>query len=403
MKKILIIGYVWLEETSGVGTRIMQLIELFLKNDFQITFVSASEKTEKSKDLTALGIKEHQIKLNCSSFDIFIKQLNPNIVLFDRFLTEEQFGWRVTENCPNSLRILDTEDLHFLRKTREECIHKNIICTKEKLLNSELAIREIASILRCDLSLIISYFEFELLKKPFNIQEEILFHLPFLTDIINLKKIPKYEETTHFIFVGNFIHKPNVDSVLTLKNIWKNIRQQLPNVELHIYGAYPTKQIQELHNLKEGFIVKGYCENIHEELKKARVLLAPIRYGAGIKTKLLDAILNGTPSVTTKIGAEGMSFGLPWSGIISELDHFTENAVRLYTNKELWQDSICNGIKINELYDKNSLGQKLISKIQQLQSNLNLHRTHNFLGKILHYHNFKATKYLSKWIEEKNR
>jgi hypothetical protein len=44
--------------------------------------------------------------------------LNPDIVVFDRYMTEEQFGWRVIKNCPKALRILDTEDLHFLRKAR---------------------------------------------------------------------------------------------------------------------------------------------------------------------------------------------------------------------------------------------------------------------------------------------
>ena len=92
---------------------------------------------------------------------------------------EEQFGWRVAENCPDALRILDTEDLHCLRKTRHEAMKKQIAFTEERLMASEITKREIASIYRCDLSLIISRFEMKLLKETFKIQESLLCHLPF--------------------------------------------------------------------------------------------------------------------------------------------------------------------------------------------------------------------------------
>ena len=82
------------------------------------------------------------------------------------FITEEQFGWRVAENCPDAIRLLDTEDLHFLRKARQEVVNKN----QELNLFSETAKREIASIYRCDVSLIISEFEMQLLQETFKNQ-----------------------------------------------------------------------------------------------------------------------------------------------------------------------------------------------------------------------------------------
>ena len=89
--------------------------------------------------------------LNDSGFDAFVKKLDPNIVLFDRFFTEEQFGWRVTEFAPNALRILDTEDLHSLRQVREQLFKNNIPFTVEKWLQSDVTKREIAAIYRSDL------------------------------------------------------------------------------------------------------------------------------------------------------------------------------------------------------------------------------------------------------------
>ena len=188
MKNLLIIGFVFPEPNStAAGTRMMQLIDLFQKNNYAITFASSASKTDKSFNLETINIKTQEIKLNDANFDKLLKKINPIIVLFDRFLTEEQFGWRVSEICPKAIRILDTEDLHFLRNARQLSI-KNKIKISTDLLFNEIAKREIASIYRCDLSLIISKYELKLLKKTFKIDKSLLFYLPFLLDKIDLKK-----------------------------------------------------------------------------------------------------------------------------------------------------------------------------------------------------------------------
>ncbi len=217
MNNLFVIGHTFPEpSTTAAGSRMMQLIELFREEGYQITFGSTASLSEKTANLEAQNISVENIILNDASFDEFIKTLNPEVVVFDRFITEEQFGWRVSENCPDALKILDTEDLHFLRKAREEAV-KNGIPVYEANLYSETAKRELASILRCDLSLIISEYEMELLQNTFNISSEILYYLPFLVDFI-LKETPPFENRQHFLAIGNLLHAPNVDSVLQLKN-----------------------------------------------------------------------------------------------------------------------------------------------------------------------------------------
>src|SRR5690606_31184062 len=130
-KKVLFIGLVWPEPTSSAaGKRILQLMEFFLDKGFEVIFSSAASKSEASFDFSSLAstplshrenaIKESQIELNNASFNEFIKKLNPDFVVYDRFVSEEQFGWRVSQECPNAVKILDTEDLHFLRAAREK-------------------------------------------------------------------------------------------------------------------------------------------------------------------------------------------------------------------------------------------------------------------------------------------
>lgn len=407
---VLIIGYVWVEpNSSAAGSRMLQLIEQFLKQKWKVTFASPAQKSETAASLNSIGVDEVSIELNNTSFDHFIKDLQPTIVLFDRFMMEEQFGWRVAENCPNAIRILDTEDLHFLRKTRHQQLKKAEEFTTDALLKSEDAKREIASILRCDVSLIISTFEMDLLKNIFKIDERILYYLPFLLDKIDETQVEKwkpFEEREHFIFIGNFFHKPNVDAVLTLKiNIWKEIRALLPKAEIHIYGAYLNAQIQQLHNKKEGFIIKGFAENAHEVVGNARVVLAPLRFGAGIKGKLTEAMICGTPSVTTTIGAEGMCGNFPWNGFIEDdFSGFAFLSAEIYRNKVTWVNAQKTGVKIiNHRYDKEKLSAPFIYQMTEIQENLEQHRTHNFLGSLLQHQTLQATKYMSKWIEAKNK
>ena len=408
-QKVLIIGYVWVEpNSSAAGGRMLQLIEQFLQQDFKITFACPAQKGEKASNLSSLGIDEISIELNNTSFDDFIKELQPTIVLFDRFMMEEQFGWRVAENCPKALRILDTEDLHFLRKTRHQQIKKGEGFSTEALLNSDDAKREIAAILRCDMSLIISTFEMDLLKDVFKIDKKILYYLPFLLDKVDAHQIKKwrpFEDRENFIFIGNFFHKPNVDAVLTIKTqIWTKIRKLLPKAEIHIYGSYANQQIHQLHNTNEGFIVKGFAENAQEVVRNARVVLAPLRFGAGIKGKLTEAMICGTPSVTSKIGAEGMHDILPWNGFVAgDYSKFSEKAVQLYTDEKLWNESQKHGVEIiNQIYDKEKLGVLFINQVKEIQQNLLEHRTQNFLGSLLQHQTLQATKYMSKWIEVKN-
>ncbi|QNM87104.1 glycosyltransferase family 4 protein [Polaribacter pectinis] len=387
----------------------LQLIDQFLERDYQITFASPSLKSEKAADLLSLGINEVSIELNNTSFDDFVEELQPNIVLFDRFMMEEQFGWRVAENCPKAIRILDTEDLHCLRKTRELCLKKNEDFSVEELLKQDITKREIASILRCDLSLIISTFEMDLLKNTFKIDDSILMYLPFLFDEIDevhQKKWKTFEEREHFIFIGNFFHKPNVDAVLTLKKeVWSKIRKQLPKTEIHIYGAYLNQQIEQLHNKKEGFLIKGFAEDANEVVENARVVLAPINFGAGIKGKLTEAMLCGTPSVTTTIGVEGMCGNLPWNGFVEDdFSDFALKANHLFTSKSAWKIAQKNGVNIiNNIYNKEKNGQLFFSTIEEIQQNLEKHRTQNFLGSLLQHQTLQATKYMSKWIEAKNK
>src|SRR5690606_6527718 len=282
----------------------LELVQLFLQMQCDVIFASAAALSEHRFDLKSIGVAEQSIALNSSSFDEFVKNFQPDLVVFDRFFTEEQFGWRVAFSCPGAIRVLDTEDLHSLRHARHTLLkteQKKYLTEKEKqslgpinlafddlyaqMSQQDMALREVAAIFRCDLSLMISEFEIELLQTYFAVPASLLSYTPFFTSQASQNKlVPEFSARQHFVTIGNFRHEPNWDSVLWLKHqLWPLIRAQLPDAQLHIYGAYPPPKATQLHKPAEGFCIKGWAEDADVVMQHARVCLAPLRFGAGIK------------------------------------------------------------------------------------------------------------------------
>jgi hypothetical protein len=409
-QRVLIIGFVWPEpNSSAAGGRMVQLISIFAAKGFEVTFASPAIDSDFMIDLDSLGVPKKSIALNCSSFDVFVQELNPTIVLFDRFMIEEQFGWRVAQNCPDALRLLDTEDLHCLRLARQKAFKEKRTFSTDDLLVEDVAKREIASILRCDVSLMIAEYEMELLQTVFKIDSCLLYYLPLLLEPVEdstIQNLPLFEERNNLLFIGNFLHEPNWNAVQYLKEtIWPLIRKQMPEAVLQIYGAYPSQKVLQLHQPKQGFYIMGRADDAQEVVRKARVVLAPLRFGAGIKGKLVEAMQCGTPSVTTTIGAESMCGDLPWNGfIIDDAQVFANKAVELYHDKTIWLKAQESGFEIIEKrYLKSSFANDFVMHILEIQTHLKQHRLDNFIGALLQHHTLTSTKYMSRWIEEKNK
>lgn len=406
MKKVLVIGYVWPEpNSSAAGTHMMSLLTTFRAQNWCVEFATPAHPTEHMVNLDDYGISSQSIALNCDSFDDYVKACNPDIVMFDRFMMEEQFGWRVDKHCPNAMKILDTEDLQCLRNARHEA-HKGEREFSNNDLLSDIAKREIAAILRCDLSLIISSFEMGLLHEVFNVDTDLLHHLPFMVDLNTLPQTTNtFEQRQHFMTIGNFRHAPNWDAVLYLQQIWPLIRKQLPDAQLHIYGSYPPPKATALNNPKTGFLIKGWADDAYKVMQNARICLAPLRFGAGIKGKLLEAMIMQTPSITTPIGSEGMHGNLPWPGAITQnAEEFANAAVSIYSNEAEFKTAQKAGSTLlHTMYDRAQLSHNLIEKIQLVSESLSTHRMKNFTGQMLKHHTMRSTQYMSQWIAEKNK
>ncbi|MGY2260728.1 glycosyltransferase [Pseudomonas sp. SDO55104_S430] len=420
---VLVIGYVWPEpRSSAAGGHMMQILESFLDRGWTVTFSSPARSGEHRADLGALGIEEVPIELNDSSFDTFISELAPDVVLFDRFMMEEQFGWRVEKHCPNALRVLESSDLQSLRDARHQRLKQRLKASDdandfselfapalreefEFMADTDLAQREIASIYRCDLNLMISEVEIDLLVEQFKVPRDLLHWCPLMVDLPKDPPAP-FEDRAHFLHIGNFRHAPNWDAVLWLKTaIWPLIREKLPGAQLHIYGAYTPPKATALHNPAQGFHVMNWAEDALQVMSAARVCMAPLRFGAGVKGKIVDAMLCGTPNVTTPIGAEAMHGDEPWPGAITRsAREFAEQAVQLHQDKDRWLQAQADGLALlAERYRQSVHGPALVDRIEQCLQDLPAIRRDNFTGSMLRHHQHKSTQYMAQWIEAKNR
>ena len=403
MLQIVIIGYVWPEpNSSAAGQNMLSLIRQFTDNGHHVTFMTAACDSPHKADLNKVNVEN--IALNCSSFNLRIAALSPDVVIFDRYMTEEQFSWRVKEACPNAIRILNTEDLHSLRQARHNAVKATGDASKANY-STELAQREIAAILRSDLTLVISRAELALLRHYYQVPCQQLFYHPLKVSTVK-KPLATFEQRADIVTIGNFRHAPNWDAVLQLKQeIWPAIRKKLPQVNLHIYGAYPPKKATQLHNPSTGFYVDGWAENAKKVIENAKLLIAPLRFGAGIKGKLLEAMACGTPTLTTWIGAEGITKNpTQWGGAVCDTSEaFAEHAQRLYTDKQQWLDASECGLALFEQYNQETESETLDNKILALANNINAHRDSLFLQGLLWHQTLNASKYMSQWIEAKNR
>tara|TARA_B100000575_G_C23143304_1_gene666157 strand:- start:11506 stop:12786 length:1281 start_codon:yes stop_codon:yes gene_type:complete len=423
--KILFFCLIWPEpESSAAGVRLDYLIRLFHRKGFELHLSSTADPGPYSalyEDLD--GIYRHTLDPNNSATGVKLTQINPDVIVFDRYPTEEQFSWLVVKACPNAIRILDTEDLHGLRRARQITLeelddkgHSTHLYVedhtiKSKAIYNTIALREMVSMHRSDLSLVVSDEEYFYAQKYYAIPSNQLLYLPIISSrpLVKLGAI-NHEARNHAIFIGNFKHAPNRDAVHFLRYLlWPEIYDLLRNqgikgTECHIYGAYMDSSIEQLNNPSIGFYIKGRVDDVFSTMAEYEVLLAPLRFGAGVKGKILDAISMDLPVVTTPIGGEGLGVyldGLDFPGYLAKtLEEFKRSAVQCLSAPALtrWEFPSQNG-EINERLDI-EYGTRYVNHVKNM-----MQRNDSIMNPIkvmLEQNSQLAHRYLSKYIQLKN-
>ena len=146
-----------------------------------------------------------------------------------------------------------------------------------------------------------------------------------------------FADRRNLLFIGNFNHTPNRDAVeFFVVKILPQILKSLPEVKLDVIGINAPDHFQTYAS--KGVNIHGYVPDVEPFFQSARVFVAPLRFGAGVKGKIGDALSYGVPVVTTDVGAEGMRFEHDHQVLLANApEDFAKYVVETYTNPELWQ------------------------------------------------------------------
>jgi glycosyltransferase involved in cell wall biosynthesis len=380
-----------------------------------------------------MGAETRRMKANRGDeLRALVEAARPDCVVFDRFLAEEAYAGRLREIAPSVVRVLDMQDAHALRrareraakaaKTRGEDAAKEVLKSAPNARDEDL-MREIASVQRSDLTLVCSPVEKEWLTRECGVAERKLRLASFFVDSVDAEAMKRdFSARKDFVTIGTFMHKPNVDSVEWLcEEVWPLVRKQLPNATMRVYGSYATENHRRrFHKPAQGFLFEGFAEDLGETLRAHRVLLAPLRFGAGIKGKILDAWRYGLPACTTPIGSEGcvpdvVEFWSPTSSAPIDPEHgwggfgdFTnpqdiaDAAVRLHEDENLWRLARGNGADLlDRLFSARVNLPDVFDAIERVIDDVDAVRDADYFGQCLWREDVRSTTYFSKWIEAK--
>jgi O-antigen biosynthesis protein len=253
-------------------------------------------------------------------------------VFFSRPHITESFIDAVCKACPDAKRIYYGHDLHYIREQKEFELTRSPEALQRAM---EWRTREEKIFKSIHSNLSISAQESDIVRQQFPDLQHILFPVFYWNNLHELKPAP--ENRTGFIFVGGFGHKPNVDGLLwLLTHVWPLILEKLPNAKLAVVGSNCPAEITE--RCDAGVTNHGYVsdEKLAAIYRSSRVSLIPLRYGAGLKGKTIEAMRNGLPIVSTSIGVEGL-VDLPSSiRLADEPMAFTQAALHMHATAESW-------------------------------------------------------------------
>ncbi|WP_088341158.1 glycosyltransferase [Robiginitalea sediminis] len=405
--KILYLGHQWPEpEASAAGHRTLQILEVFRQMGARVHMGSTAERGPLSAPLETLEIRCHTFELNSETFNRHLRQEQYDAVCFDRFITEEQFGWRVRDTLPGALLLLDTQDLHSLRYSRAAALGAGREWEVSDLLEEPAFYREMASLLRTDLNFLVSRAEVALLREILPLLSDSLLYLPMGFKDARTVDNPGFESRKDLVFVGNGLHAPNRDAVKWLVQMFAPLlAETLPKAQLHICGAYLPEKWKKGMDATSHIQIHGHVPDIESVFRKTRLQVAPLRFGAGVKGKILQALSCGLPTLTTPVGAEGLFSG-EGAHICPGYDarEFVSRCASLYQDQNQWKQALDTQLaETREHFREPSFWARVLAGWWEGAGVQHQGREAGILRALLRYKAFDSHRYLSRWIAEKNR
>lgn len=260
-------------------------------------------------------------------FPALLRSNDFKAVIVGFYHVASQYYRDVRAYSPRSLLIIDSFDVAFLRERRRA----EVSSSDRDLWHAEEVKRiELSWYRKADMVLTVTEQDREVL-----LAEDPTLRVGISTDIHPLPPFEWNPDRKDLVFIGNFKHQPNEDAVLYFsQEVLPLIHEKLPEVKFYVVGNAPTPAVKRLAS--ERVVVTGYVPDILPYLQRCRVCVVPLRYGAGLKGKVGQAMAAGIPQVATSVGAEGMGLVHERDILVADTpEEFAREVTRLYQDPAL--------------------------------------------------------------------
>lgn len=331
------------DRASG-SLRLFTIVSLLRKQGYHITFIARNGQEQESYSavLRKMGVEVYATDgdmLRQMGYAVHARPFDFNQILRTRcyqlailsfYDIAEQYLPMIRSASPETRILIDTVDIHFVREMRQAEINGDSAALKRADATKE---RELAIYAEADGVITVTERDWDHIRA--SLPSKPHFVIPNIHPVggssigLNGRK--------GLLFIGNFNHTPNTDAMLYfVAEVFPIVRRTLPELTLTIVGNNPPKEVRALAS--RSILVTGYVPSTAPYLKTARVSIAPLRYGAGMKGKIGEAMAHGLPVVTTSIGAEGMGLVSGRDALIAESpQEFADHIIALCTNDEAWR------------------------------------------------------------------
>ncbi|GGH64054.1 hypothetical protein GCM10008014_42050 [Paenibacillus silvae] len=240
-------------------------------------------------------------------------------------------------------------DLHYLREMRNYELTGNtsLLKASEEWRKTEFSLFDNADVIH-----VVGSYEQELLQNEFPdkpVRNIPLF--PYESSYHPTDKLNGFDYRKDLLFVGGFNHTPNYDGVIWfLDEIFASIKQSIPSIKLYIVGSNPPEDLKARSN--EDVIITGFVsdEELERYYNQSRLVVVPLRYGAGVKGKVVEAMYYQVPVVTTSIGSEGLEESEKVMMIANDAQQFADSIIQLYQDEMMWNACSRESVQYVEKY-----------------------------------------------------
>jgi glycosyltransferase involved in cell wall biosynthesis len=343
-KKVLVIDHRIPTPDRDCGSlRMMEIMRAVLRRGHHVTLIPDDMLVFPPylEDLQAVGIEVVYHPYYPSVRDYLDQHGREfDLVIISRADVADRHMAAVRQFAPQAKLVFDTVDLHFVREERQAQFPQANSLQPAAANRKEQELRLARG---ADLTLVVSPVEKALLEKECHNEIDVRI-IPTIYPTSD-RKPPGFEGRRGIVFIGGFDHAPNIDAVLYFaREILPRVRERIPDVLFQVIGPDPTPEVRQLAS--PGVQIMGLVPDVKPIFDQARVAVAPIRFGAGVKGKVNQSMSLGVPTVVTSIAAEGMYLVHERNAMIADdPESFADAVVRLSSSRPLWRRVSTNGLR----------------------------------------------------------